>query len=689
MTKDQRDIAALWAVFIEKQQGSVLLWCVVAMGIGIAWYFSRSYEPDYLHIYGTTVISGILVLLTQKSPYKTMILLIFMVAFGVSMAAWRTQHLATVILHQDLRAQMVTGTVMDYEPAATGWRVVLNDLEFENLRGQHPPQKIRVTIRQKSYAPTYQQRLRVYARIMAPSPPLVSGAYDFQRHAYFQGLGGYGFALGDPEIIKQGLKESCIVDTIRHHISKKILATEKQPASGVITALLTGQRKTILANVKDSLRDAGLAHLLAISGLHVGLLAGIVFYFTRMGMVLFTKPQYNIPIKKISALIALVATIVYMLLVGSPVSTQRATIMTGLVLIAVMTDRLAITMRLVAIAAFIILVMQPESLMQPGFQMSFSAVIGLVAFYRGTESIWFRFRYRAGWVRKALLYLSGVTATTVIATISTAPFALYHFQQISILGFIANMLAMPIMAFWVMPAGVLTYIFMLVGFESLPLMIMSEGVDAIRIIADWVSSMDGAVKRFAVMPSNTLVILVTGFLFLCFIKGRLRMLGVIPLSLGFFLAINPPVPIAFIEGNGKMMGYVPINRDAPLLLNIKADRFSRDILQQLSGREQTRIWRYENLPEFSCDDWGCLARRQNQLIAFVEHPAALERDCQKADLIFSSFPVKRKCKAWVVDKFDVWRHGGHIVYPHGKNKFTIRNVNQVRGIRPWTDQVNE
>lgn len=683
MKKDQRDIIAdLWVPFLEKQKGSALLWYVVAMGIGIAWYFSLNHEPNHLYLYGATGIAGGVAFALRHQPiYRIVSFTIMMAVIGASLSAWRTDRLSTTLLHKDLRGQTVIGTVVSYEPAATGWRVVLQDLEFEKLKGQNTPQKIRITIRQKGYQPAYQQRLSVYAKVMSPSAPIVPGVYDFQRHAFFQGLGGYGFALGDPEILSEGQERGGIITAIRQSVSDKILNSQPQPTSGVVAALLTGQRKTIRKSVSQDLRNAGLAHLLAISGLHVGLLAGIIFYFIRMGLVVVIKPTQNWPIKKISAFIALLGAVAYMLMVGSPVSTQRAVIMTGLVLLAVMTDRRAITLRLVGIAAFIVLVLQP------GFQMSFSAVIGLVAFYRASEPLWMKFRFGAGWIRKFLLYLAGVTMTTVIATLSTAPFALYHFQQISIYGFIANMLAMPIMAFWVMPAGVLSYLTMIVGFEYIPLAIMGQGVTAIRIIAEWVANMDGSIMRFTVMPIIGLATLSAGFIFLCFIKGRWRLVGLIPLCIGGFIALSPPMPIAMINGSGRIMGYVPEDPQAYLLLSNKGDRFTTKLLQQLAGRADITPWKNTmNIPDLKCDDWGCIAHRQNQTIAFVEHPAALERDCKTADIILAPFPVSWECEAWVIDKFDVWRHGGHILYPDGKNRFKIIAVNKIRGFRPWTDK---
>lgn len=689
MIKDQRDnISDLWHAFLEKQKGTALLWYVVALCIGIAWYFSLSFEPQLSYLACAFLLTTVIAFFARHhSLYRFLTYVLLMIALGANLAAWRTQSLATVLLHKDLKGQTIIGSVDSFEPSTSGWRVILNDLEFENLRGQEAPKKIRLTLRQKDYQPTYQQRISVYARVMAPSAPMVPGVYDFQRHAYFQGIGGYGFSLGHPEILKEGIKEKGFLFSLRQNISSKILDSQPQPSGGVINALLTGQRKTIYKDITENLRDAGLAHLLAISGLHVGLLAGIIFYFTRMGLVIFVSPQKNWPIKKISAFIALLSSIAYMLIVGAPVSTQRAVIMTGLVLIAVMTDRRAITLRLVGIAGFIILIFQPESLMQPAFQMSFSAVIGLVAFYRASEPYLYQMRTGAGWFKKSFIYIAGVIVTTFVAELSTAPFVLYHFQQVTIYGFLANMVAMPIMAFWVMPAGVVSYLSMMVGLEQLPLALMGYGVNAICIIAQWVAHIDGAVKYFPAEPVSVLISLSIGFITLCFLKGKWRLIGVFPLIVGIVISFLTPTPIALITDSGKIMGYVPQERSAFLMLSDKGDNFTRQLLRQLVGRNDTTAWTTTtDSAGLTCDDWGCLAKRQNKTLAFVEHPAALARDCQTADLVIATFPIGWECKTKVIDRFDLWRHGGYIVYPKGSDDFIVKSVNQSRGVRPWTDK---
>ena len=212
-----------------------------------------------------------------------------------------------------------------------------------------------------------------------------------------------------------------------------------------------GERGAIPADVLAAMRDSGLAHLLAISGLHVGLVAGILFFAARGGCALVPAVALRFPIKKWAAVVALIGAFGYLLLAGAPVPTQRAFVMVGLVLVAVLVDRRGISMRLVVWAAMFILLVRPESLLGASFQLSFAAVLALVAGYEALGPrlrVWYG---ESGAARRVLLYVGGVALTTVIAGLATAPFALFHFNRVVVYSLAANLVAVPLTALWVMP----------------------------------------------------------------------------------------------------------------------------------------------------------------------------------------------------------------------------------------------
>ena len=250
------------------------------------------------------------------------------------------------------------------------------------------------------------------------------------------------------------------------------------------------------------MRDAGRAHLLAISGLHIGLVAGILFIGVRALLALVRPWALVYLIKKWAA--AITGAFAYALIAGATVPTLRAIMMVGLVLTAVMLDRRGLSMRLLAWAALAILILQPESLLGPSFQMSFAAVTALIAAY---EFLSQRRRYRADgasalppWLRKGGLYLSGVALTTVIAGAATAPFAMYHFNRIADYGLTANLVAVPVTAMWVTPWAVAAFLLMPSGLEAVWPAALGQGIEILIGVADPVSSWRGAVARVTRAP---------------------------------------------------------------------------------------------------------------------------------------------------------------------------------------------
>jgi len=290
------------------------------------------------------------------------------------------------------------------------------------------------------------------AVVTPPPAPAAPGAFDFQRYAFFKRIGGVGFALGPAEIIGRTEAPGLAVriDHLRQRLATRIRSQLGGTTGAVAAALMTGDRGAIPETVMTSIRDAGLAHLLAISGLHIGLVAGVVFVSIRAGLALLPAVALRFPIKKWLAAVALLAAFAFALIAGATVPTQRAFLMIGLVLLAVLLDRRALTMRPVAWAAVVILTLQPESLLSAGFQMSFAAVTALVAAYEALREAPF-LRPASTLGGRAARYLVGVALSTLIAGAATAPFAVFHFNRFADYGLAANMLAVPITALWIMP----------------------------------------------------------------------------------------------------------------------------------------------------------------------------------------------------------------------------------------------
>ena len=270
----------------------------------------------------------------------------------------------------------------------------------------------------------------------------------------------------------------------------------------------------------EAMRASGLAHLLAISGLHIGLVTGVLFFAIRGILAALEPIALRFAIKKWAALGALLGAFAYLLVTGATVPTQRAFLMAAMVLSAIMLDRTAISMRLVAWAALIVLLIAPESLLGASFQMSFAAVIALVAGYEAVRVPFGRWRAHGGWWRLPLIYLLGVGLTTIIAGSATTPFVIFHFNRFSAFGLAANLLAVPVTALWIMPWATVAYILMPLGLEGVALAPMGWGIEAVIAIAREVAGWPGSVTLVPAMPVSGIALVAAGGLWLCLWRRR-------------------------------------------------------------------------------------------------------------------------------------------------------------------------
>ena len=291
---------------------------------------------------------------------------------------------------------------------------------------------------------------------------------------------------------------------------------------GVATAVIAGKRGTMDEAVKEAFRNSGLSHLLAIAGLHLGLVGAFVFFAVRGGLALVPWVALRLPIKKIAAAATLVVLFCYLLLSGAAIPTERAFVMNGIVFAAILIDRLRISMRICAIAAAVVLVLQPESLAGVSFQMSFGAVVALIAVYETWGVRLARLLHRGGVGRKVLGYCGGIAVTTLVATIGTEPFSIYHFHKLVLYSPLANVIAVPISAMWTLPWGVVACLLMPLGLEHLALIPMGWGIDVTIWVAQCVAALPGNVWAMPRLPAWGIVLVAFGGLWVCLWKAWRR-----------------------------------------------------------------------------------------------------------------------------------------------------------------------
>lgn len=673
-----------------------MLWAPVGIGLGVALYFALPFEPSAWPAIGLAATAlGAAYLCRNAGGRLSLAAAVALVAIGFAMAQLRTASVAAPMLTDEIGPVEITGRILGAEPLPSGRRLLLDELVIEGVPPEATPARLRVRVSRIDPAIVPGDGIRLLAKLAPPSPPMAPGAYDFQRDAFFQQVGAVGFALGAPERIAGaasiGLahRVALIVERLRLAMGERIRAALPGRDGPVAAALIVGTQTGIDPAVLAAMRDSGLAHLLSISGVHIGFVAAIIFGIVRGGLSLVPSLALRYPIKKWAAVAALLGTFFYMVLAGSPVPTQRAFLMTGLVMLAVLVDRVAITLRLVAWAALVVLLLRPEAAIGPSFQMSFAAVAALVAAYEGSRAWRARRRAEVGWLGRALLYLGGLVLTSVIAGLATAPFALYHFNRFADYSVIANMLAVPLTGILVMPMAVLAVAFMPFGLEALPLAAMGWGVEGVILIAETVAGWPGSVLLLPAMPTWGLAVAVLGGLWLLLWRGRWRYMGVLPLLLGMGSAALVEGPDILVSGDADLVAVR--SADGGLTVSSPRGGLEAEVWLRRAGEAAREAWPAAGELGagglLACDALGCLYRAKDHVVALAWKAEALQEDCHAADLVVSLEPVERACPSarQVVDRFDLWRAGGHAIWLEAGGA-RVLSVRDTRGTRPWVVQ---
>jgi len=679
---------------LEQERERWVLWLPIGLGLGISVYFSLPVEPPLwlgLGLAAATLILG----LAGRSRQAALMTLIGLgaVSLGFAAAQWRTALAAAPVLTERMGPTGVSGRVVLVENYPDGDRITLDLLRITGLGPDRTPDMVRLGLRGNQPHLSPGDWIRVRGMLSPPSPPAAPGAFDFQRQSYFQRLGGVGFAMGRAELIAKAPENGLdgawlIIERLRQHISDKVIAALPGSRGAVALSLMNGDRSAISLSLMEDVRDSGLAHLLSISGLHIGLVAGILFGVVRGGLALAPFIALRYPIKKWAAGVAVIGALAYSLVAGATVPTMRSFLMISIVMMAVMLDRRGISMRVVAWAAVVIMLIQPETMLGAGFQMSFAAVVALIAFY---EFVIDRRRGREQpppvWWRYPLLGIGGIAITTLIAGAATAPFALYHFNYFQAYGLAANLIAVPATSVWVMPWAIVAFVLMPLGLESLALTPMGWGVEVIIQVASGVSSWPGAVSVLPSMPSYGLAAVVLGGAWLCIWRLKWRLWGCLGVVAGVATIFFVRPPDIMIDERGKLLA-VRAAKGGLALSSTKAGGIIRQTWLRRAGQVETSFpWPRSGVGvdgRLSCDFMGCIYRKGKHVVALVAHAGALTEDCRVADVVVSAEPVRISCPSahTVIDRFDLWRNGGYALWLD-EDGVRFQSVNGVRGKRPW------
>ena len=679
------------------QRDRWVLWLPVPLAAGVGLYFSLLSEPpSWMGIAGLIVLGVLSPLFYENIRGRYTWIILFLVVLGFTAAQFRTWDVSAPVLYKrSWKAQEVTGRIADVQPLEKAWRVVLEDLSFEKPVQKKMPARVRIKLKNNDPAePVAGDGVKGRAVLLPLSSPVAPGAFDFQRHAYFQRLGATGYAIGDLEVITSHEKGFFFEDlrkTIRARVD--VAGIADKDTAGLIKAFLIGDSRAISENDWEIARNSGIAHLIAISGSHFVMIVGVMFFFVRALLAAVPYCALHWPIKKIAALCGMAAAVFYMLLIGSPVPAQRAAVMSCVVLFAILMDRDPFTLRVAAFAAFLLLLLKPEVLVGASFQLSFAAVIGLIAFFESTKELWRRVGREENHRMKIALVTVSVFLTTLVASLATAPFALFHFMQVPLLsGLIANMVAVPLSSFITFPAGLVACLLMPMGWEKPALWLMAQSIGIIMTVAENVASWPHMIWKTGAWPVSCLVAISLGGLWVCLWQGRMRWLGIAPVVAAICVVPFVQRPDVLVSADTKLSAVRAMD-DSLLISSKRTASFVRNVWTEREGRNGVAFWPKKDgeADALSCTDRFCIYKRNGHKIGFVRHTAVEPEDCAAADVVFVMKPVQQSfwrgsCtgKAVVIDKGLIYRRGAHAVYLEEGKPPRIVTSTDMRGQRPWT-----
>ncbi len=663
------------AAALAAQRDRLFLWLPVCMGVGVLLYFSLTKEPPGWWGAAVALPAVAAAMALRPGPARWVVFGIAAAGLGFAACEWRTAR-APPLAPLPMRAVVVEGQVVGVDLLAEGRRIAI---EAARLDGAPPLiRTLRVRLRARDATPlAVGNRVSVRARLLAPPWPAYPGAADFQRKAFFDGVAGSGFALGSARVVGQDKVDrfGLMMRALRDHVVTRILAALPGPEGGIAAALLTGVVTAIPEADLVAFRDSGLAHLLSVSGLHMAIVVGLVMASVRLGLALAETPALRLPSKQIAALAALVGGGLYLLLTGAQVPTLRSYLMAAVVMVGVMSGRPAITLRSLALAALVVLATTPEQLIGPSFQMSFAAVLALIAGWEAMRLRLLALRTRSGMAGRIGLYVAGMVLTSVLAGLATAPFAAYHFERAQLWSVAANMAALPLTSVLVMPAGVIALLLMPFGLEPLALLPMGWGITATLWIAHGVAGWPYAAVNVPVMPNWGIGCVTGGMLLLALWRGKLRQAGIPLLLAGMAAPWTAAPPTAVVTQDARMI--VLASAEGSLMhRQTGASRFAQGQLE--------RLFRSDGFAPLPCTTPACRPEGSSTLL--VREPSR-RMACGEAALVVSPEPLRGACRGKpAIDRFDVWRNGAHAAWMEN-GAVRIVSDRALRGARPWVPPV--
>ncbi|MER8373996.1 ComEC/Rec2 family competence protein [Mesorhizobium sp. M1406] len=711
------------AAGLELDRGVAFLLVPVCLASGAIGYFSLAAEPGFAKPVAVVILAGLFALVSRSWPKTHLCFMAALLcAFGLLAAKVETWRAGTQMLGSEISTQ-VTGRVVSLDRMESGRiRLTIDVTSTARPKLRYAPERVRLSARKIPADVIAGSLITGYAKLLPPTGPVRPDSYDFSFDSYFAGIGGSGFFLGNPKLVVTDDGDMPLSDRLSSGIEKarEAIADHIRGSVGgaegeIAAALIVGVRAGIPDDINEAMRRTGIYHIISISGLHMALVAGTIMGLLRGAFALFPDFSARRPVKKYAAVAALFSIAAYLVISGIVVAAERSFIMLAVMLIAVLFDRAALTMRNLAVSAIAVIVVSPHEVVGPSFQMSFAATAALVGAYAGWSE------HRAGktrppppkrslpgfLTRKFLLAAGGLSMTSIIAGGATALFAIWHFQRVSPLSLFANLAIMPIVSLVVMPFAVLSALAMPFGADGPFLYVMGKGLTAMIAMSGWISERS-PVDAIGLISRQSVLLVAIALVIATMATTWLR-LAALPFALAGLLTVSDTrAPDVLISEDARLValpiggGELAVSRARPNEFTV--DNWKRALTSESiivpevfdEGDGQFDVADAAEMPPgapFYCTSGVCVARHPSgAFIAYVEDRKDTWKACGFADLIVindaTAYDACHNPLVLVITKRQLARKGSAAVFFDRQSATAPATISFAvdRPYRPWHAQ---
>ena len=652
---------------LEAERTQLPPWLAVGFGGGIAAWFALDQPHDwaaFLCISAALALTGFAI--GRGRAGWSLGWFALAATLGCALIWARSEWVSAPRLERPLVTE-VTGKVeaVDHLAAKGTLRLLLRTAD-----AQLPPQvRVSIDARRAPEGLASGAVVRVRARLVPPPPMALPGSYDFARAAWFRGIGAVGSAMGEMTVVEPARPRG--LERARNSLRQHIAGSLEDRSAGIAIALATGDQNSVDQEDAEAMRRSGLTHLLSVSGLHIAAVVAFAMLLSLKLLALSEKLALRFNLVLVSAAVAAAAGVGYTLLTGAQVPTVRSCVAALLVLAGIALGRDAISIRLIAAGALVVLIFRPEAIAGASFQMSFAAVTAIVALHASGWAKRLFQRREEGFPARAGRALLAMVLTGLAVELALVPLALFHFHRAGLYSVAANIIAIPLTTFVIMPAEAGALLLDTLGLGRPLWLLAGLAIDGLLALAHWVASSKGSVMMLPSMPGWALGLIVAGGIWLCLWSTRVRLLGLVPAIIGAAAAAMSPRPDLLVTGDGRHLAVIGPD-GTPLLLRERAGEYVRDLLTEASAFDGDPVplgsRPYSHCSRDSCvavitrgpSEWRLLATRSSNRIDWT----ALTRACADADIVVSSRWLPRGCTPrWLkLDRKTLERTGGVAVY---------------------------